>query len=404
MKKQSLITYHIISLLALIAYYIFFSFDAIKTSVGASGDGQMYIFLAFFIIFLPTIITNVACLATTLLSTKKRTIIISYVVAVFTPISCIWLLHYGFYFHYFYLETGLIFHVIAFIGYILLYKHLIDNPTFESTSTISKDKNLIFKKILSSTILIIVCHVFYAQIIEAFTSILNIGNDNVSFHNNIIEFSAQQHHIWCLICVLLSILFVYKNYNKLVLGAFIFSLIPNIHFLIKCIRAITSADGDFKLIRYNYTLIHLESNYINEITNYLYLTIAVCVITILVYVVMQRYINKKIKNINIFTLIIDTLYVLLSYNIVNIYFDNSNIFQCVSFIILISLLFLSNKTSLRKTIVYATLLYICWFYVLISKGNFIAQDMYFLAYSTPCIASYYAIDYWSRKFQNTKQN
>ena len=404
MKKQSLITYHIISLLALIAYYIFFSFDAIKTSVGASGDGQMYIFLAFFIIFLPTIITNVACLATTLLSTKKRTIIISYFVAVFTPISGIWLLHYGFYHHYFHLEIGLIFHVIAFIGYILLYKHLIDKPTSESTSTISKDKNLIFKKILSSTILIIVCHVFYAQIIEAFTSILNICNDNVSFHNNIIEFSAQQHHIWCLICVLLSILFVYKNYTKLVLGTFIFSLMPNIHFLYKCIRAITSADGDFKLIRYNYTLIHLESNYINKITNYLYLTIAVCVITILVYVVMQRYINKKIKNINIFTLIIDTLYVLLSYNIVNIHFDNSNIFQCVSFIILISLLFLSNKTSLIKTIVYATLLYICWFYVLISKGNFIAQDMYFLAYSTPCIASYYAIDYWSRKFQNTKQN
>ena len=260
------------------------------------------------------------------------------------------------------------------------------------------------KKILSSTILIIVCNVFYAQIIEAFTSILNIGNDNVSFHNNIIEFSAQQHHIWCLICVLLSILFIYKNYTKLVLGTFIFSLMPNIHFLIKCIRAITSADGDFKLIRYNYTLIHLESSFINVITNYLYLTIAVCCITILVYVVMQRYMNKKIKNINIFTLIIDTLYVLLSYNIVNIYFDNSNIFQCVSFIILISLLFFSNKTSLIKTIVYATLLYICWFYVLISKGNFIAQDMYFLAYSTPCIASYYAIDYWSRKFQNTKQN
>ena len=404
MQKQSLITYHILSLLALIAYYIFFSFNEIKASCGASGDGQMYIFLAFFIIFLPTIITNVACLATTLLSTKKRTIIKSYFVAVFTPISGIWLLHYGFYHHYFHLEIGLIFHVIAFIGYILLYKHLVGNSAYEINSIISTDKNLTLKKILSSSILIIVSHVFYAQIIEAFTSILNIGNDNVSFHNNIIEFSAQQHHIWCLICVLLSILFVYKNYTKLVLGTFIFSLMPNIHFLYKCIRAITSADGDFKLIRYNYTLIHLESSFINVITNYLYLTIAVCCITILVYVVMQRYMNKKIKNINIFTLIIDTLYVLLSYNIVNIYFDNSNIFQCVSFIILISLLFFSNKTSLIKTIVYATLLYICWFYVLISKGNFIAQDMYFLAYSTPCIASYYAIDYWSRKFQNTKQN
>ena len=398
MKKQSLITYHILSLLALIAYYIFFSFNEIKASCGASGDGQMYIFLALFIIFLPTIITNVACLATTLLSTKKRTIIISYFVAVFTPISGIWLLHYGFYHHYFHLEIGLIFHVIAFIGYILLYKHLVGNSTYEINSIISTDKNLTLKKILSSSILIIVSHVLYSQIIDAFTTHLYIGNANISLH------IIQEHHIWSLICVLLSIFFVYKNYNKLVLGTFIFSLMPNIHFLIKCIRAITSADGDFKLIRYNYTLIHLESNYINEITNYLYLTIAVCVITILVYVVMQRYMNKKIKNINIFTLILDTLYVLLSYNIVNIYFDNSNIFQCVSFIILISLLILSNKTSLIKTIVYATLLYICWFYVLISKGNFIIQDMYFMAYSTPCIASYYAIDYWSRKFQNTKQN
>ena len=127
MQKQDLIIYQIISLIILKGYYIYFAYDILYESANGSGDGKMYFLVALFIIFFPAIIANIACIATTLLCTNKKAIITSYFFALFTPMSGLWLLHSGWYHYYFYLETDLILHVLAFVGYILFYNKLFSN-------------------------------------------------------------------------------------------------------------------------------------------------------------------------------------------------------------------------------------------------------------------------------------
>ena len=393
MQKQQLIIYQIISLIILKAYYFYFSYNEITMSAGGSGDGQMYIIVAALFIGLPAIITGATCIATTLLCTNKKAIIISYFFALFTPMSALWLLHSGWYHHHFYLEIDFILHVIAFIGYILFYNKLFSN----SDLLITDGRYVYLKKALILSVLIIMSHVFYAQVIDACTAFFNIVNGNINFDISVVDKAKMQRHAWCLFCVLLNLLFVYKSWSKLSLGWYIFCMLPNIEFLCKCIFAIKSAESEYTSISYNITSVNLISNFITPLTNYLLLAVAACCITIFIYIVLQKYVNKHLTNFNILTLIIDTIYVLLSYFIVNTHFASDNILQMAIFITLIVLYFLSNKNSIVKTSVYAAILCICWSFTLIQKGNLAAQDCYFWAFGIPSAVGYYALDYYTQK-------
>lgn len=127
MQKQQLIIYQIISLIILKGYYIYFAYDMLYESAHGYGDGKMYFLVALFIIFFPAIIANIACIATTLLCTNKKAIIISYFFALFTPMCGLWLLHSESYHYHFYIGIDFILHIIAFVGYILFYNKLFSN-------------------------------------------------------------------------------------------------------------------------------------------------------------------------------------------------------------------------------------------------------------------------------------
>ena len=135
----------------------------------------------------------------------------------------------------------------------------------------------------------------------------------------------MRRHIWCLICILPNLLFVYKSWNKLALGWYIFCMLPNIEFLCRCIFAVNSAKSEYTSINHMITPVSLNPDFITSLTNYLLLALAACCITIFIYIIIQRYVNNNPNKFNILTLIKDTIYVLLSYIIINTYFAKSEI-------------------------------------------------------------------------------
>lgn len=387
MQKQVLIIYQIISLIILKGYYIYFAYDMLYESAHGSGDGRLYFLVALFIIFFPAIIANIACIATTLLCTNKKAIITSYFFALFTPMCGLWLLHSGWYHYYFYLETDLILHVLAFVGYILFYNKLFNNADL----LITDEWHLYLKKMLILSVLIMVSHVFCAQVIDECVSLFNI----IDFR--IIETAIMRRHIWCLICILPNLLFVYKSWNKLALGWYVFCMLPNIEFLCRCIFAVKSAKSEYTSINHMITPENLNPDFITSLTNYLLLALVACCITIFIYIIIQRYVNNNPNKFNILTLIKDTIYVLLSYFIINTYFTSDNILQLTIFIMLAALYIFSNKNTIVKTSVYTALLCVCWGGTLIQKSNIVAHDWYFWAYCIPIVVGYYALDYCTQK-------
>jgi hypothetical protein len=301
--------------------------------------------------------------------------------------SGLWLLHSGWYHHYFYLETDLILHVLAFVGYILFYNKLFSNADL----LITDEWHLYLKKMLILSVLIMVSHVFCAQVIDECVSLFNI----IDFR--IIETAIMRRHIWCLICILPNLLFVYKSWNKLALGWYIFCMLPNIEFLCRCIFAVKSAKSEYTSINDMITPVSLNPDFITSLTNYLLLALAACCITIFIYIIIQRYVNNNPNKFNILTLIKDTIYVLLSYFIINTYFTSDNILQMTIFIMLAALYIFTNKNTIVKTSVYTALLCVCWGGTLIQKSNIVAHDWYFWAYCIPIVVGYYALDYCTQK-------
>ena len=113
----------------------------------------------------------------------------------------------------------------------------------------------------------------------------------------------MRRHIWCLICILPNLLFVYKSWNKLALGWYIFCMLPNIEFLCRCIFAVNSAKSEYTSINHMITPVSLNPDFITSLTNYLLLALAACCITIFIYIIIQRYVNNNPNKFNILTLI-----------------------------------------------------------------------------------------------------